>query len=106
MNTPSPHIQALTAELASTRASLHSSVSGLEQSLDIKQRVKSNLSENPLKWSLMAVATGFLASKAVPLLFRLGRHTITSNVISGIIKGVLPLAAIATQSYFENRHRP
>lgn len=103
MNDPSLELERLAANVASARGELTQSVETLGAAVNLKERLKTELAEHPVKWGAVALASGFVASKALPILWRFTRSSVGLSLLRGLSANIIPLTALVTERMRTNR---
>ncbi len=97
MNEPALELERLAANVASARGELTQSVQTLGATVNLKERFKTELAEHPVKWGAVALASGFVASKALPILWRFTRSSVGLTLLRGLSANIIPLTALITE---------
>lgn len=109
MATHEPDIQELRNLLQLSRWQIHDTIHQVEEQLNVSRRIRTEVAEHPLKWVAVALGVGVVATKAVPLLLKVGskrwlRQLVTSGVRLAAV-AALPMLAQAKggnlSSFFE-----
>jgi hypothetical protein len=86
-------LQKLRQQLEASRWDLRCAVDNLEHSLNFPSRAKEAIVSHPLRSALIAMAGGAMATRILPLVFRLGRPTRGAAFMRTVLQAVVPLAA-------------
>ncbi|MEZ0389402.1 MAG: hypothetical protein ACAI34_20150 [Verrucomicrobium sp.] len=68
-------------------------VDDLEHKLNLPSRAKEAIISHPLKYALIALAGGAVATRVLPLVFKLGRPTRSAKFMRTALQAIVPLAA-------------
>ena len=63
-------IQELRTQLQASRWQMHDNLQRLEDQLNVPRRIKSEVTEHPVKWAAIALGAGIVVAKVVPILMR------------------------------------
>lgn len=86
-------LQKLRRQLEASRWDLRCAVDDLEHSLNLPSRAREAIATHPVRYALYALVGGALASRVLPLIFRLGRPSGGAKVLRTVLQAVVPLAA-------------
>lgn len=86
-------LQKLRRQLEASRWDLRCAVDDLEHSLNLPSRAREAIATHPLRYAMYALAGGALASRVVPMVFRIARPTMSAKVLRTMLQAVIPLAA-------------
>ena len=88
-------INQLRYQLATSRAGLTRATSALGASLDVPGRVRQEVATHPLKWAMVAIVGGVVASRALPVALRLVQTAASRRLVGTVVATLAPLAVRA-----------
>lgn len=86
-------LQKLRRQLEASRWDLRCAVDDLEHSLNLPSRAREAIASHPMRYALYALAGGALASRVIPMVFRIARPTMSAKMLRTMLQAVVPLAA-------------
>ncbi|WP_009963633.1 hypothetical protein [Verrucomicrobium spinosum] len=86
-------LQKLRRQLEASRWELRCAVDDLEHSLNLPSRAREAIASHPMRYALYALAGGALASRVIPMVFRMARPTMSAKMLRTMLQAVVPLAA-------------
>ncbi|WP_265596213.1 hypothetical protein [Verrucomicrobium sp. BvORR106] len=86
-------LQKLRRQLEASRWDLRCAVDDLEHSLNLPSRAREAIASHPMRYALYALAGGALASRVIPMVFRMARPTMSAKMLRTMLQAVVPLAA-------------
>jgi hypothetical protein len=88
-------INQLRYQLATSRAGLTRATSVLGASLDVPGRVRQEVAAHPLKWAMVAIVGGVVASRVLPVALRLVQTAASRRLVGTVVATLAPLAVRA-----------
>jgi hypothetical protein len=88
-------INQLRYQLAASRAGLTRATSVLGASLDVPGRVRQEVATHPLKWAMVAIVGGVVASRVLPVALRLVQTAASRRLVGTVVATLAPLAVRA-----------
>lgn len=88
-------INQLRYQLAASRAGLTRATSVLGASLDVPGRVRQEVAAHPLKWAMVAIVGGVVASRVLPVALRLVQTAASRRLVGTVVATLAPLAVRA-----------
>ena len=86
-------INQLRYQLATSRAGLTRATSVLGASLDVPGRVRQEVAAHPLKWAMVAIVGGVVASRVLPVALRLVQTAASRRLVGTVVATLAPLAS-------------